>query len=796
MPLHEAPASSSHANVSHKVRPAVSSPQPTLLIAASVCSAILGIASAMAAESDPSPAERPGCATVVASATEAPRHEDDSAPVEAPPPSTTAQGLMEERVRVVGSAAGVSEVAGSAEFIGPEELARQQYTDVQRILRRVPGVYLQDEDGFGLRPNIGMRGTGVERSQKVTLLEDGTLIAPAPYSAPAAYYVPTVGRMSAIEVSKGAASIEQGPFTTGGVINMISEPIPLRFGGRLDLAAGGDGYGRGRLDVGDSRERFGWLIEAWRERTQGFKRLDGGGDTGFDLADYRGKLRVNSREGARVYQSLEIKVGATNQDGDETYLGLTTEDFRRNPYRRYVASSLDRIVTDHEQRQLRHFIAPAAWVDLTTTVYEHDFHRNWFKLERAGSTSVAGVLAAPESHAEALSILRGETDSAPGFLQFRNNRRAYVSRGIQSTLALHLASPSVKHAVEVGVRLHRDEEDRYQEDDTYQMVDGRLALTALGTPASQANRIASAQALAAFVRDTIAVGRWTLSPGLRLEQIDFTQQDYGLADPERNGAGLNTRRSDVSALIPGLGVDYRLNDSWRVFGGLHRGFAPPGPGQDRAVDPEESLNTELGLRFLGASAGLQAVVFYNDYENLLGRDTVSGGGDGSGDLFNGGAARLSGLEFSWHDEHRLGDRLSMPYRVSYTYTQAEFASSFQTAFEDWAPQVRRGDEIPYLPHHQGNAEFGLRGTAWGLYLNASALGPTRTRAGQGAIPEAERIGDHLIFDLSADYTFDSRYRTFLQVRNLTDEIYVAARRPAGLRPGLPRTLLAGFGLRF
>ncbi|MFW6053620.1 MAG: TonB-dependent receptor plug domain-containing protein, partial [Persicimonas sp.] len=86
-------------------------------------------------------------------------------------------------------------VGGVAHELDEEELERLEYDDPHDILLQVPGVYVRTEDGFGLRPNIGMRGANSERSKKVTLMEDGILFGPAPYSAPAAYYFPIVNRM-------------------------------------------------------------------------------------------------------------------------------------------------------------------------------------------------------------------------------------------------------------------------------------------------------------------------------------------------------------------------------------------------------------------------------------------------------------------------------------------------------------------------------------------------------------------------------------------------------------------------
>ena len=100
-----------------------------------------------------------------------------------------------QELLILGTKAEKQKLAGSGIRIDAESIEKHAYSDLNQIISMSPGVYVREEDGYGLRPNIGIRGATSDRSSKITLMEDGVLIAPAPYAAPAAYYVTNASRL-------------------------------------------------------------------------------------------------------------------------------------------------------------------------------------------------------------------------------------------------------------------------------------------------------------------------------------------------------------------------------------------------------------------------------------------------------------------------------------------------------------------------------------------------------------------------------------------------------------------------
>lgn len=709
------------------------------------------------------------------------------------------QEIVVSSQQILGSKFKARNRTGSAYYISPEEIRRLGYTDINRMLKAVPGVNMYEEDGFGLRPNISLRGTKAERSERISIMEDGVLAAPAPYSAPAAYYFPNVARMEAVEVLKGSSQVQYGPFTTGGAINLVSTPIPNSFSGKANISYGSKNTFKSHTSVGSSWKHFGYMVEYLRYQSDGFKKYEDHAAKGFKRNDIIAKIRVKTDHVKGVNHALELKFGYADENSDETYVGLSADDFKKTPFLRYAGSQMDKLKTDHRQWVATYLLTFSNKLKITTNAYYNYFHRNWYKLNdvRAGITSkekrsIADVLVDPETNIRYFDILTGKTDREGEALLVRANNRTYRSRGIQTRAEYRFNLNEFFFDLEFGLRYHADEEDRFQWDDSYSMKNKKMVLFMEGIHGTNANRVTSANALAGYLLAKLRYDAWTVTAGLRYEDVDLLKKDYTKEDLARSGKVRIETPNHARVLIPGVGLHYQLMPAASVFFGIHKGFAPP--SAELYQKPESSVNMELGTRVAIGNFRAELIGFYNNYSNMLGSDLAASGGAGTLEQFNVGEARVKGAEFLvQYQPLPKNCNVRLPLQVSYTYTDTEIRNSFES--HSWG-NVVRGDEIPYIFKHALNMQLGIECKWFYANIGARYNSDMRTSPGQGTIAEREKVPANLIFDASLN-VFVNKYLTVrLNAINLTNRVYLTSRHPAGLRAGHPFGIYAGANVQF
>lgn len=719
----------------------------------------------------------------------------------------TPETVKLQEVTVVGSKERTNVLPGSGAYLDVRDIRTHSYDDVNRVLRKVAGIYLREEDGYGLFPNISLRGADPGRSGKVSIMEDGLLTAPAPYSAPEAYYSPTTGRMSGIEVLKGSSQIKYGPHTTGGVINYLSTRIPTKAEYYLKTLGGTDNDIRAHAYVGNtlktSTGNFGFLIENYYRENNGFKEIDA--VSHFSDVDQTGfrkiepTLKLSWEPNTSIYQRLEAKIGYTDLEADETYLGLTDEDFRKTPYRRYAASRFDTFESEQTRSYLRHIVALTPNFNIVTTAYYNDFHRNWFKFRGTGKD-----LLDPKT----LAVWKGE---AAGTLKYRHNNRDYYLGGIESTVNYNLKLGNTSHVFDVGVRYHQDQVRRFQDDVNFEQdAKGNIIKETKSAPGAGGNSRENSKAIALFWQERLGIGHLNMTPGLRYERVqyDYTEFDTKGKPDLVTGEG----KSTLNVFAPGIGLNYRLADKLSLFSGLYRGYSVPGPSASakNKLKEETSIGSELGVRYNNLKGGFRSegVLFYTHFDDLLVPQNVGAGGV-EGKTENAGNINSSGLEFTIGYDAGIANNWSFlnPYTLTFTYTNATLDGDANSLDEEsiFAGGVD-GAKVPYVPEFQFAIGTGIEVAKWGVYLDASYVGETFTTANNTANPIDKNTGkpnanygktdDYFVVDVSTKYKLTDGINAFVNLHNITNQKYIVSRHPIGPRPGRPFAAAIGIETKF
>lgn len=682
---------------------------------------------------------------------------------------------------IIGDASRSLALAGSNAVLSQEVIQTQNLTDVNQALDLVPGVYVTEEDGLGLRPNISIRAATGYRSSKINLMEDGVLISPAPYAAPAAYYTPTMLRMHGIEVLKGANLLRYGPNTTGGAVNMLSSPIPNKPSGNALISIND----RGGMDVhvvaGGKEGSLSGVMDVTQRIGKGYKEMPNGNDAGdFHIQDYVGKLRWDINDD----HSLQLKAQYSAETSDETYVGLTDADFKKNPNVRYPLSALDNMKNSHTGINLTHSWFFGADNELTTTLYHNETNRNWYKL--AGNP-IKGLYAGKIT----ANQLNG-TENIKG-LKVKANDRTYDSKGIQTNLSLQLGS----HALDVGARYHTDDVSRYQPTDVFDQVNGKLKFVSTnnGKVTGGNNRVQTAKAMSFWLTDSWrATDKLTANVAVRHEKIKTTENRY--SDKAQTQADTKKSKQNTHSIwLPGGSVSYQATPAVTLLAGVHKGFIPLGAGVDASDnrDPETSVNYEAGIRVKNTNGFAEAIGYYSDFDSVsegCSNASPCENGATSGSAQVGESAVIAGVELRANQRFALGVN-TVPVNVSYTYTDAALKADYDGK--------KKGDALRYVPENKASISVGIENPkGYKGYLVANYLdGFCVTTSGCNRTKAMRSKSDSLFtVDVIGHVDVWKGGTAFAKVENIADNQKIVNRIPYGARPNMPRTVTLGLNQSF
>lgn len=687
-----------------------------------------------------------------------------------------AEEVMVFATSVSGFAEGVPRAPGSLQVVDRATLEGSRVFTINEALRKVPGIHTREEEGLGLRPNIGIRGTNPSRSTKVLLLEDGIPLSYAPYGDNASYYHPPVERFEAIEVLKGSSQILFGPSTIGGVINYLTPNPSAKPSGTVTLVGGNRRMFNGSASLAGTWNRTGAILHVMRKQSEGARE-----NTHSKLNDVTFKVQQTLTD----RQSLTMRGSYYGENSNLTYSGLTEAEFlaspRGNPFRN------DFFFIDRWGGSGSHSYVFNSNVVLTTNAYYSHFHRDWWR-QSSNSSQRPNDSSNPRC---------GGMPNLNTTCGNEGRLRAYDTWGIEPRLRANFRFAGMRHELDLGGRYHDEYQSRRQENGTTPLArSGRLV----------ENNLRRNEAWSSFIQNRFQRGKVSVTPGVRVEQIHFLRTNR-LAN---NGLGV-TGETNQTQIIPGIGVSYAPTESWLFFGGAHQGFAPPRTediinnttGGTVDLDPELSWNYEAGLRGQwGSALRAEATFFRMDYSNQVIPASLAGGIGAT--LTNGGETLHQGAEASLHfDTDRwLGSRHRVTGSVAYTWLPiAEFRGLRFSNIFGFGQTLITGNRVPYAPEHLTTFHLRYAHTrGWSAMLEGVQTGSqfgddlntvTPTPNGQrGLIPA------NTLWNLTINQELESiRATVFVTVKNLFDRVVIVD-RARGILPGIPRLFQTGIQFRF
>jgi Fe(3+) dicitrate transport protein len=468
---------------------------------------------------------------------------------------------------------------GSRNTFGPKRVRETGARSANDLALNLPGMSARPYNGGeASAPSFSTRGLPDDGlTEYVNIMIDGVPASPLPYGWTAFSFLPvTPDRIFGVDWIRGAFGVRYSPNTVGGILNLITPPIPTKPTFMSRLTVGSEGYTSAMIGGGGRVGDFSGSAHYVNRSGDGYRD-----DGGFAQQDGNFKFTWDIDDDRFLATSVSFM-----EDEHKAPGGLTVAQFDENRF--------------DNARQENEFSGNRWVVDM---VLHNDVgDTGWWEAYSYLSKTYRHLRAQRPHFGAAATITDWKDDS--WFYAIGGRGRAVLG----------------DHTLFAGVRYHQE-----------WIPSWTLTSEAFPGGASTPTQDATfnTYSISAHVDDTWTVNeKLTVVLGVRLEWIPRTD-----GSDEIGGWSF---QDEFFAVLPGVGASYALNSSLAAFANYHQGFrAPQAWGYafttgDRSLKFERGEVAEMGVRLIDCRNLSGAVtvwrteyddfgVFYSGFYENLGR---------------------------------------------------------------------------------------------------------------------------------------------------------------------------------
>lgn len=662
-----------------------------------------------------------------------------------------------------------------------DELPKINNNNYRQALTKTPGLLLSEETSPLI--SIGYRGLTPHRAQFTQVLKDGIPIHADQFGYPEAYYTPPLDTVDRIEFIHGGASLMYGP-QPGGALNYVTHRprMDREFSARSQHIFGSDSLYSTFNSVDGTIDRLGYYAYFNHRQTDGF-RTD---NSDVDLYAGSAKLVLDADQDSRWIFNFD---GYAEEHGEPGGLRLAPHTNAS------VASVVYGVDGDAASRffdrfRLERYFASLAWerdfsedTALTVTGWG-GYYSRFSKRQRTAGALQFGILP------------NGATTNSNTI-----EHQEFYTQGLEARLRHDWTLGANTQTFAGGVQLYHTHSPRADKRGaTPNADDGELRnqneREILYTPV--------------FMENRFVFGQFSITPGLRLENIYQNVEEQVNVDKTTAGTPLGDKNQFDFVPLFGLGAEYEFPRSVVAYGNFSQAYRPkifteavPTGGTAFVNDDLEegkSWQADIGLRgrptpYLYWDASL----FWMDFNDQIGSVGVPGGTS----VENVGHAVHRGLEAALEVELLgLADTLR---GLSGTPRDHQFSlyGNVMLLEAEFVDGPQDGNTPQYAPDYivragtiyrwRDRAKVALTGTFlddhWandnnGLF-NASDSG------------SSGRIPAYMVWDLTFECkVYRNNVSVIAGINNLFNEDYYARIRSDGIDPAYGRNYYAGLSFAF